>query len=353
MIAAFSSLLHITSHNGPTVPTPCSSPSHLSVDTSPWAHGLPIWRSTVSGAYEWRMGWFGSNRPAEEAGRQSGKESLNPHVGFIWVLVLPQDLSLHWPVIFFLLEFLPEMTENWASWNTVYGPGDIRASSGDAYQRSWFGFKPIKMVTKLHMSRSLQDYLVPPRKRLLEVNFAATCFHTSINKCISHSQGLSKFIKAAGSVPGETDNPSSRPTDSQGEPMSNHRLLSAPSTNLISPLSLSVFLVDSYCVKWKEEHFSPSPSSSPSIPCFVLPNHLSSSSKNYFHYLAPFSPHFFLLSSLLFHLYIISQLLPCPSPLTQDTSPNLHCFETDRAPEWLHFALCTVCHCTLVHKVLK
>lgn len=31
-------------------------------------------------------GWggFGSNKPTKEAGRQSGKESLSPHVGLIW-----------------------------------------------------------------------------------------------------------------------------------------------------------------------------------------------------------------------------------------------------------------------------
>lgn len=32
-------------------------------------------------------------------------------------------------------------------------------------------------------------------------NFAATFFLTYINKCISHSQDLGKFIKAAGSGP--------------------------------------------------------------------------------------------------------------------------------------------------------
>lgn len=82
----------------------------------------------------------------------------------------------------------------------------------------------------------------------LEVNFAATCFSVSINKCIRHSQGLSKFIKAAGSAPGETDNPSFPLTDSQGEPMSIHRLLSL--SNLISSPSYSSVL-DSCCVKWK------------------------------------------------------------------------------------------------------
>lgn len=33
-----------------------------------------------------------------------------------------------------------------------------------------------KMITKLCMGPSLQDYLVPHRKQLLEVNFTATCF---------------------------------------------------------------------------------------------------------------------------------------------------------------------------------
>lgn len=121
---AFSSLLHIPSHNGPTALTPCSSPSHLSVDTFPWVHRLPIWHSTVSGAYERRMGWFDCKRPTEEASRQSVKESLNPHVGFMWVLVLPRELffPLTWDL---WLEFLIEMTDNWAKnqidlWCTAY-----------------------------------------------------------------------------------------------------------------------------------------------------------------------------------------------------------------------------------------
>lgn len=122
------------------------------------------------------------------------------------------------------------------------------------------------------------------------MNFAATCFSLSINKCISHSQGLSKFIKAAGGAPGETDNPSFQLSDSQGEPMSNHRLLSALSPNLISSLSNYFVLTLSYCVKWK--HFSlplflpfhfflsyqiispppPPPPKITSLPCLILPS---------------------------------------------------------------------------------
>lgn len=41
------------------------------------------------------MGWFDCNGPTEKAGRQSVKGSLNPHVEFMRVLVLPRELSNH------------------------------------------------------------------------------------------------------------------------------------------------------------------------------------------------------------------------------------------------------------------
>lgn len=82
-----------------------------------------------------------------------------------------------------------EMIENWSK--------KLRGN----IPKVMIGIQTFKMITKLCMGPSLRDYLVPHRKQLLEVNFPATCSPTSINKCISHSQGLSKFIRAAGSGP--------------------------------------------------------------------------------------------------------------------------------------------------------
>lgn len=96
---------------------------------------------------------------------------------------------------------LTEMIENWSKITdailVVRSKRELRGN----IPKVMIGIQTFKMITKLCMGPSLRDYLVPHRKQLLEVNLTATCSPTSINKCISHSQGLSKFIRAAGSGP--------------------------------------------------------------------------------------------------------------------------------------------------------
>lgn len=158
----------------------------------------------------------------------------------------------------------------------------------------------------MHKCPSRQDYFVSRGKMIARGEFCShlffcVCvggfFSVSINKCISCSQGLSKFIKAAGSAPRETHNPSLHLTDSQGEPKSNHRLLPTLSPNLISSLSNSFVLT--LTVLSGNIFFSPSTLSP--LP-FFFPNHLfssSSSSKNHFITL----PHSLLTSPSSYHLF--------------------------------------------------
>lgn len=62
-------------------------------------------------------GWdalVATGQPRRQADRAERKASA-PHVGVIWVFVLPWDLSLHKTV---KLEFLTKMIENWVKTQT-------------------------------------------------------------------------------------------------------------------------------------------------------------------------------------------------------------------------------------------